>query len=64
MTRPVRGAKTVECPVCGAPAGEPCRRSATSPFRKRGGATVSESHHRRVELAREAGASAPATGEE
>ena len=62
MTRPLRGARTVNCPVCEAPAGEPCRRSATSPFRRRGGGTVSQSHHRRIELARQATAS-PAAGD-
>lgn len=63
MPRPLRGAKTVDCPVCGAPTGESCRRSATSPFSRRGGPTVSESHRRRVELARQEPAPAT-TGEE
>src|SRR5262249_41402003 len=44
----LRGAKTVDCPTSGALAEEPCRRSATSPFRRRGGPVVSQSHHVRL----------------
>lgn len=46
--RKLRGAKTVECPTCGAPVGEPCRASMRT---WRMGRPV-QSHCRRVEIAK------------
>lgn len=42
-------ARAVACPVCGAPAGEPCRGSVTGASRGR----PVDSHHARRQLARE-----------
>jgi hypothetical protein len=49
-----RGAYAIECPECAAPPGQRCRRSGTSPFRRRGGATVPQAHAARVQAARQA----------